>query len=379
MMIDWMEFENVSSQQRIERIKFQRLTLLVGPSAAGKSQILQALSSFVSAVVRESPIPVKGRFQMGFHIGKDEYCWKISTVGTTLFQDIGVPAYTITEERLDYLLEHGELDCVFRRTDTDLHMKDYEKLPSISEKKSVLSIYRKTQPMQDIVTHFAAVSTLMRQRSAWQPISAQFVESTRAMFQQMDKSKEIHMDALQKSDWPIAADILLAKLYMPDDFRKFLEDLQEIFSEIEDIVIRRSRMDTAQYVLAIRQDDKEIIQPNVSSGMLRTIFLLASIHFRGKNSVMLFDEPENSLGINCLDEVVDRIRIHAAETGTQFILTSHHPYIINQIPAKNWLIVHQSHGVISTRKPESVGVGTGHRERFFELMNYCMAEERRNV
>lgn len=47
MFIEWMEYENKTTGQQIRRIEFQRMNLLVGPSAAGKTQILRVLSEFL--------------------------------------------------------------------------------------------------------------------------------------------------------------------------------------------------------------------------------------------------------------------------------------------------------------------------------------------
>ena len=43
-------------------------------------------------------------------------------------------------------------------------------------------------------------------------------------------------------------------------------------------------------------------------------------------SVILIDEFENSLGVNCLDEITEDVVKESRRL--QFILTSHHPYII---------------------------------------------------
>ena len=40
MHIDWLEYEEASSQRKIERVSLAPLTLLVGRSAAGKTEIL---------------------------------------------------------------------------------------------------------------------------------------------------------------------------------------------------------------------------------------------------------------------------------------------------------------------------------------------------
>lgn len=383
MTIDWMEYENASTGQVIRHIDFLPLTLLVGPSAAGKTEILKILSSFLVIAVRSRLIPAaRCHFRMGFHIGAHTYRWDIATGDTQAASEDDIPGYAITSERLDETTP-GQERWIFQRSADKLTIRGFEKLPMISAEKSALSMYKETPPMKDIVQHFSVVSSYEQQANGLRDIPARLLENVRAtLLAAKQNHAPIRLHALHGSSWPIALDIYVARTCMPETYQAFLEDVQEIFPEIEDISIGQPLFETSRYLLDIRQDGKDILQDSISSGMLRTIFLLGTLRFRAQGSlgnVIFYDELENSLGINCLDEIVDRIRLQAAEAGTQFLLTSHHPYIINNIPVKNWLLVSQSHGIISTRNPETVGIGAGYREQFFELMNYYEREERRRA
>lgn len=370
MHIDWLEYEEASSQRKIERVSLAPLTLLVGRSAAGKTEILRVLSFFLAVVTHEYPITVDCRFAMGFRIGDTSYVWEIASAKPTTM-DSGETAYPITSERLDSVDQTGQLQHVFQRTVDTLNIQAYDKLPAISAYKSVLSTYRTTEPLKNIVNHFAAVSSLSRQMNAYRMISTQLLQNVQEILRGAQKQSQLlRPQVFRTSEWPIALDIYIARHAMPGLFKRFLADVQAIFPEIDDIDMGTAEFDSAKYMLTVRQDGRYIVQTGISSGMLRTIFILATLHFRAEGSIMLFDELENSLGVNCLDEVVERIQMQVADGETQFVLTSHHPYIINQIPVENWLLVEQHHGVITTKKPETVGIGTGYREQFFELMNY---------
>lgn len=131
-----------------------------------------------------------------------------------------------------------------------------------------------------------------------------------------------------------------------------------------------------KYVIRVQIDGRWIEQQDISSGMLRTMWIFALLHFRCRHTTILFDELENSLGVNCLDSVVERIRMKAAEEGTQFILTSHHPYIINQIPTADWLLISQDKGIITDKKAADVGIGKTSRDQFVDLLNYMLRQRR---
>ena len=45
MYINWIEYESKTSGQKIKRVEFNKLNLLVGASAAGKTSILRAIST----------------------------------------------------------------------------------------------------------------------------------------------------------------------------------------------------------------------------------------------------------------------------------------------------------------------------------------------
>jgi len=69
--------------------------------------------------------------------------------------------------------------------------------------------------------------------------------------------------------------------------------------------------------------------------MLTDLYLLPS-----EGAIYLIDEYENSLGINSIDFFPNILL--EEESNSQFIITSHHPYIINKIPVRNWFIFHRT-------------------------------------
>jgi hypothetical protein len=105
---------------------------------------------------------------------------------------------------------------------------------------------------------------------------------------------------------------------------------------------------------------------SLASGMQRTLDFLGQIHFLPNNSVILIDEFENGLGSNCIDLVADAIQ--NAGRGLQFMITSHHPYIINSIGFKHWKIVTRKGGVVSAHPASEFGLGRSRHENFSQLV-----------
>lgn len=382
MFIDWIEYENKTTGQIIERIEFQRLNLLVGPSAAGKTQILKVLSDFLQVAAYGRAIYSACRFRIGFQMDENPYAddgavrsfqWEIETgEAYTMQGEDERPAHQIISEQLTS--GHEEL---FSRREEEIKIQDYDRIPAIAKDKSILYVFQGNKPFDSIAEDMRLVASLYKQGVAFEPIPVKWVGDLVKAFQDTKQpSEDFRFHMLAESVMPIGVDIHLAKMHMSDLFDAFLMDVQDVFPEIEMIDIYPSAVYPGKYVIRVQIDGRWIEQQDISSGMLRTMWIFALLHFRCRHTTILFDELENSLGVNCLDSVVERIRMKAAEEGTQFILTSHHPYIINQIPTADWLLISQDKGIITGKKAADVGIGKTSRDQFVALLNYMLRQRR---
>ena len=100
--------------------------------------------------------------------------------------------------------------------------------------------------------------------------------------------------------------------------------------------------------------------------MYKTLLYLTAVRLIPEDSVLLMDEFENSLGVNCID-IFQPSQI--AHSNLQFILTSHHPYIINNIPIANWKIVSRSRGKVVVKNASDYGLEHSKHEAFKRLLN----------
>jgi Fe-S cluster assembly ATPase SufC len=80
---------------------------------------------------------------------------------------------------------------------------------------------------------------------------------------------------------------------------------------------------------------------------------LCDLYLCPDGAVFLIDEFENSLGINCIGDIMQDIL--AQDRQLQFIVTSHHPYIINNIPPDYWKLITRNGGVVKTHSPADLG------------------------
>ncbi len=376
MFIHWLEFENDSTGLKIKRISFDRLNLLVGVSGAGKTQILKALSTYVGAVVKGDAIPCAGRFVMCFSLMDKQksrcpafrgpLTWTIQTNNHSYKSD-GSSMYKVSGESVTDSFG----DTVFCRTEQSLRIEGRE-MPQIAPGKSVLNLF---QP--DIQEGFSQVASLFRQLEGIKDVSIDFAKEQIKQWESNQYGElplaEVKCRLFQ---YPPLLAIFLAKRFVPGLYRDFLGALQDSFPYVDEVLVS-DKAGNGKSELVISQDGIWIHKSDISGGMLKAICILATSCFAPDGSVILLDELENSLGVNCLDDIVTYIRLKAAENRQQFILTSHHPYIISHIPVENWRIISQKAGVIKSTSSKDAGIETkvNRQDAFFQLINYLDREE----
>jgi hypothetical protein len=101
--------------------------------------------------------------------------------------------------------------------------------------------------------------------------------------------------------------------------------------------------------------------------MIKSLMFLATIELSPDGSVILIDEFENSLGVNCLDTLTEDLLVNYRDL--QFIITSHHPYIINNISAAYWKIVTRKGGVINVNNATDFHISKTRQKAFIDLIN----------
>jgi predicted ATPase len=172
---------------------------------------------------------------------------------------------------------------------------------------------------------------------------------------------------------------LLHELF-PEAFAEIQASFQDAFPLVEELSVPRfvpwgiEPAEAKAYQLSIAA--KETGVPNLvlfqdmSSGMQRHLSFLVHLSFAPRGTVVLIDELESSLGVNCLPAATRFLQDR--QTGLQFIITSHHPYIIEQIKTSCWKIVTRRGSrvrVLEAAQIPALAEGRSHLDRFTRLMN----------
>ena len=116
----------------------------------------------------------------------------------------------------------------------------------------------------------------------------------------------------------------------------------------------------------------------MSSGMQKVLMIITDIITLPTDVIYLVDEYENSLGVNAIDFLPSLLIDFGADK--QIMITTHHPYLINKIPIKDWLLINRNGSKISS----TLGVklaekyGNSRQDSFIQLTNdplYTMENE----
>lgn len=147
----------------------------------------------------------------------------------------------------------------------------------------------------------------------------------------------------------------------PAEFYKIKENFTEIFASVTDFKIsitkeKKEAQEAKGYEFAFCLKEKHschwVSQPQISTGVFRTLVHIIDISLAPKGTVIVIDEVENSLGINCMPGLTDFIMNQAPHL--QFILTSHHPYIISKIPYHTWKLVSRKGNHVKVRNATDI-------------------------
>lgn len=346
------------------------LTLLVGVSGAGKTQILRAIIDLRRIA--------NGKAINGFE-------WKIifSTVnGTEFIWEGGFDTVETNELSFDeadkekqdpqeksslvYETLTSNNQVLIQRNQGEIKFKNSQ-MPKLSSHQSMIYILKEETLIKEA---FDAINKI------------QYRDHTRNSLRLINSKQSLHLlknkcqtlESIVNSDEDIRTKLYLTYENEPNIFKKIRSRFIDIFQQIEDIKIEPMEIDelpkrltenTAVISIKEKSVPKWIREDRMSSGMLRTIIHVSDIFLSNEGSVILIDEFENSLGINCIDILTDDL-IHENKT-LQFIATSHHPYIINNIPYEYWKIVTRQGGHIRICNASDYHLGKSKQDAFIQL------------
>lgn len=370
MKINTFKYIDNALKLKINPICFSDLTLLVGVSGVGKTLILDAIIDLKKIVRGKSLNGVE--WEVDFSLNGDNYIWSGS------FENLGtknslidllkednkkdVNNKSISKIISEQLLLNGK--TIVERNESEIIFRG-EKTPKLSSDKSALNLLSEEEI---ILSTYESINRI---------IKSDFEISAEISFwgnyaDEVEKYKSL--DEIRNSSLPTLLKLACVYKNLKSTFKIIKNSFIDVFPQVEDIKVEPIDSGELPYFFRespiIQIKEKNVSEwisiDKISRGMLKTFIQISELYLCAEDTVVLIDEFENSLGINCIDAVTDTL-LHDNRK-LQFIITSHHPYIINNVGMEYWKIVSRRGGVISTKDAKEFNLGKSNHEAFMQLI-----------
>lgn len=368
MRINSLKYKDKVQKWELSEIDFFNLTLLVGISGVGKTQILNSILKIKNIAKGKSLNGVE--WDISFTNEDKNYRWKgefemIDNIKNS-FMLIGEEDESLKPKLInETVFLEGKI--IANRESNDIIFQGM-KMPKLASEESIVSIFKEEDNIKAAYDGFKKI--VFRDHTQKEgPINFRIIDikKTKAKYKSVDEIRNSGLDTIQK----------LSCLYenQKESFNEIVESYKDVFRQIESVKVEPVYdEDTPSFladmpIIQFKEKgvEKWILQNTMSSGMFRTFLHISEMHLLSEGTIVLIDEFENSLGVNCIDVLTEDLIFE--NTRLQFIATSHHPYIINKIPYDFWKIVTRQGGKITAFNAKEFDLGESNHERFMNLIN----------
>jgi hypothetical protein len=346
-----------------ELVNFQRINLLVGDTGTGKTKFLNTIFN-LGICVRSERFEFWGHWKIKFEINETKYYMELEIDEKK----------TIKKEYLAIINNEAKKQVLIDRTPGNFIFNEKE-LPALSIDSSSIWLLRDEELIKPLYRSFGLI---LRRNFSTESLIKENDYSILKPKTENDIKNEKSLEKLFYSEFAININLYLLKNYFPELFKGLVKDFKECFpfiekcevldiTEINENVNLPGRMPV--FCIMEKEETRWIEFSQISSGMQKVLRILTDSYIMPNEVIYLVDEYENSLGINAIDFFPKFLT--EKDTLNQIILTSHHPYIINQIPVKNWFIFHRKgHNVAIKFGDELIErFGKSKQQSFIQLIN----------
>lgn len=349
-------------------LDFYKLTLLVGASGAGKTQILKTVDNIKKISKGDSLNGIKWRVKFEL-LDKRTYVWEGEfEVKTHSIFDVEDEEKEAKYEILSEQLISDNVKIIDR--DSQKIMFNGKETVKLSSQQSAVFLLKEEELINPVFKEFGKIQMVNY---------AESLLASRMLLPEMIKAESLlkkydTIDKVKESSLETCVKVFLASKLDENIFKSIKDRYIDIFPQVKDIKFAPiESFDAPSFMkdypfIQIQEKNVEnwISQEYISSGMYRSLMQISELYLCPEGSVLLMDEFENSLGVNCIDELTNDIL--NTERKIQFVLTSHHPYIINNIPYQNWKIVTRIAGHVTIKNASDYRIGNSKHDAFIQLL-----------
>ncbi len=367
MQIISYEYKDVDGQGwHFEKIDLKKVNLFVGDTGTGKTKILHTIFDLGVFAVSNRNETILGSWEITFIQDEKTYKWQLEVIHKHDKRVISKDNIWVLENEIEVpLITRSENEFIFNGN----------KVPKLSLNQSSTVLLQEENLIKPIFKGFSSIMRRLFSQdellkiSTYQPIPHEIVNMI---------GKDRNSELFYKADFNLNLRLYILNLYFPETYDKIINYYRSTFPFLTEIDILdlgeiHKRFGTGGQIPVFCVKEKEVKKwielGEFSSGMQKVLLILTDIFTLPKGSVYLIDEYENSLGIGAINFfptiIFDR------ENEVQLIITSHHPYLISNIPIKNWFVFHRrgSHVMIKFGEELEHRYGNSKQEAFIKLIN----------
>jgi predicted ATPase len=335
------------------------LNLFVGESGSGKTRLLNVLFNIANFAYKNERF-CAGNWELSFsHKGKS-YQWKYRGESDS-------NANKISLETLIELGAGGE-ELLISRSENDLMFKG-KPVPKLSSSTSAINLFKEEE---SIVSVHEALSNVMRRNFFGDDLA--IATSFQGLPSQLlKKSASIKLEDIYREDLSLPNKLFLLDIYVPELFALIVDHFKRVFPFVEKITFKKAaNLPIAGDTMVLFLTEKNVGMPvslhDISSGMQKVLLILTDVVVSPPEVLYMIDEYENSLGINAINFLPPFL----AECGKdkQFIITTHHPSLINAIPVDNWFVFNRKGTNIRIKQGSELAAkySRSKQEKFIQLL-----------
>lgn len=348
------------------KIKFHSINLFVGETGSGKTRLLNTIFD-IGVFVTQGSVFKGGKWEITFEGDEATYRWKFA--GRRNEDGTG----SVLSEELVELRENKDDKIIIQRDDSFFF--NGTQLPKLASGMCSIFLLKEEAVIAPIYQVF---SRIMRRSFSDEGIKIPLAYSNVPIELEKELEKNKSLELMAKHEITVSLKLFFLKKY----FKPLYEDLCGFYQSIFPVVEHCEITDASSLeekvpligrvpVFAIKEKHVNQLIPlqELSAGMQKVLLIMTDIIALPPNSLYLIDEYENSLGINAIDFLPSFLADHGGNK--QFVITTHHPYLINNMPIVNWQIFHRKGSNVTIKNGSDYveKFGQSKQKAFIQLIN----------
>lgn len=362
------EVLELNQQWKVDKFGLDNINLLAGVSGVGKTRLLNTIIN-LSWMIQKKRLLSTGKWDFSFKIDNKIYNYQLD-----IDKDSNTRKPFVKKEILNY----NNTKLIDRVKDKFLFKN--KELPKLTSEDIGLYLLKNEHDIKKIFEEFSKIYIRRLNPNYFQEPEIALSAIPKDL---LTKSKDtFSLSYIQNNFKDVNTQLFFLKEYHTDIFNKIESRFKEIFSfvtsldiqstnKIKNINLPKLALDAFIPILLIKEKGvrNEIPVLNLSSGMLKAIIQLVDVYTIPDGSIYLIDELENSMGFQSLDLMME-ILLNQSDK-IQFIFTTHHPYIFNNVNVKYWKILTRKGGIVTINSGEELNkkFSKSHQEAYTQLIN----------